>query len=153
MNENRQEKLKSFTLSMPSYLANKRKITLNPLSTNSPTKPINRHNSEVFKLPFINQARSRIESCDIIYSPKDLSISPKSVKNSPKSEKFLPYIYAQNGLEKTKELMPEFKYTREFILPVSRKECSVDILQEFKSKNSPLDLISRCRSYEILEKI
>ncbi|CAG9315253.1 unnamed protein product [Blepharisma stoltei] len=131
MTDSRQEKIKSYTLSMPSFLASKRKLVLNPLATKKSPQSFSRRNSEVGKLPPIVSPRPRIESWDCqINSALDLLNSPKTVRNSPSSSKYLPFIYAQNGLEKANEIMPDLKLRRDFVLPITRKDCCVNLLED-----------------------
>ncbi|CAG9326802.1 unnamed protein product [Blepharisma stoltei] len=148
MADSRQEKIKSFTLSIPSYLATKRKLVLKPLKIKEISSWDVRRNSEAFKLPSIFSAREHIGSRDSPISPAlDLLHSPRSLRGSPASSKYLPFIYAQNGLETPNEIMQNLKLRRDCIIPISRKKSSVNLLADYKQQSQNSEFHKRHKSF------
>ena len=65
------------------------------------------------------------------------------------SPRFLPYIYAQNGIEKVKHMIKSEKFNQStFSLPILRKNSSVNILADSRLMSQNLSLF-RMKSVEL----
>ncbi|CAG9321894.1 unnamed protein product [Blepharisma stoltei] len=152
------EQIRSFTLSIPSVLNTKPQneiITQVPRSIEFPMRKM----SETTSLPSIITARKRIESFDVssvlLYEGQAFKRS-NSLKNVVPNKvlDFLPYIYAQNGYEKTREMYTMyFGRGYENSLPLQRKVSSLNILGELRESRAKMrpskeDLTHKNRSFD-----
>lgn len=131
------EHVRSFNLSIPSVIAVKQAESTQ-LTLRSPEFQ-HRKLSENSNLPSIAASRKKLESFEI---PRNLLYDEfKSTNNFLKkigykqAIKYLPYVYAQNGFEKSKDLFRSSLGTNtEKFLPLQRKKSSIDIF-EVKKEN------------------
>ena len=118
------------------------------------------------KLPLLNNP-DKIKNLKSL--PKNLKESTdhgspfdeiSSEKLTPRSEistqstpiKFLPYIYAQNGLKGVRAMLSPEKFNKNIdILPLARKESTYDIIN-VESNSTSIKTYSRVRSLELLRK-
>ncbi|CAG9334509.1 unnamed protein product [Blepharisma stoltei] len=154
------EQIRSFTLSIPSTLNTKTLSELSTQASRSPELPM-RKMSESINLPSLVTPRQRISSFDV---SSMLLFNKKGFKGDnflqtflpSKAIGFLPYIYAQNGYEKTKEMYSSiFSIEPENFLPLQRKKSSLDIFAEFRESRtrgrpSKEDITHKNKSFDSL---
>ncbi|CAG9334760.1 unnamed protein product [Blepharisma stoltei] len=136
--------LRSFTLSMPSYLGMKNKLDLEVSSAKS-IIPSSRRSSGILSPSTSATTRPRIQSFDISLIQGFEDGQPRTqilpFMTPAKALDYLPFIYAQNGYEKTNELIKKsFGRKSDASLPLIRKESCLDMLagiRESRAKNRP----------------